>query len=144
MQGVSRVRGWCVWWCVYSNGIITTPALQQLARDYTAKGNGKMVLPINEIDEFIDVLSMDCNVSAMDVEVVNRGVQKGYRSSDYVAHRLSYGQLFDCATVSSEVPPVLKTVYDYDVTSFAEKHYFATSATGRESGTEEKGESKEE
>ena len=24
MQGVSRVRGWCVWRCVYGNGIITT------------------------------------------------------------------------------------------------------------------------
>jgi hypothetical protein len=62
---------------VYSNGIITTPALQQLARDYTAKGKGKMVLPINEIDEFMDVLSMDCNVSAMDVEEVDRGVRRG-------------------------------------------------------------------
>ena len=36
----------------------------------------------------------------------------------------------------------LKTVYDYDVISFAEKHYFATSATGRESGTEYEGESR--
>ena len=101
MSGVSRVRGWCVWWCVYSNGIITTPALQQLARDYTAKIGGKMVLPLNEIDEFMAVLSMDCNVSAMDVEEVDRGVQRGYRSSDYVAHRLSDGQLFDCITMTS-------------------------------------------
>jgi hypothetical protein len=79
-----------------------------------------MVVPINEIDEFMDVLSMDSHVSAMDVEEVDRGVQKGYRSSDYVAHRLSDGQLFDCITMSSDVPLVLKSVYDYDVITFAE------------------------
>jgi hypothetical protein len=33
-------------------------------------------------------------------------------SSHYVAHMLSDGQPFDCATVSSEVPIFLKTVYD--------------------------------
>jgi hypothetical protein len=74
----------------------------------------------------------------MDVEEVDRGVQRRSRSSDYVAHRLSDGQLFDCITVS-EVPLVLKTVYDHDVISFAEKHYFTTSATsttGGESGAE--------
>ena len=25
MQGVSRCKGWCVWWCVYGNGIILRP-----------------------------------------------------------------------------------------------------------------------
>ena len=125
-----------------------TPALQKLARDYTAKMSGKAVVPVHEIEEFKDAILIDCNVSAMDVEEVDRGVQKGYRNSDYVAHRLSDGQLFDCITVSSDVPLALKTVYDYDVISFAEKHYFttsvisATSTTGGESMTEEEGGSK--
>jgi Raffinose synthase or seed imbibition protein Sip1 len=119
-----------------------TPALQELARDYSAKSSGKTVVPVHEIDEFKDAISIDCNVCAMDVEEADRGVQKGCRTGDYVAHRLSDGQLFDCITVSSDVPVVLKTVYDYDVISFAEKHYFAKSAIARESGIEEVGESR--
>ena len=118
-----------------------TPALQELARDYTAKSSGKTVVPVHEIEEFKDAISIDCNVSAMDIEEVDRGVQKGYRSSDYVAHRFSDGQLFDCNSVTSDIPLVLKSVYDYDVISFAEKHYFGTSATGRESTSEQGGES---
>jgi hypothetical protein len=51
------------------------PALQELDLDYTAKGNGKMVLPVHEIDEVKDVLSTDRNVSAMNVEEVDRGVK---------------------------------------------------------------------
>ena len=105
-----------------------TPALQELARDYTAKGGSKAVLPVNEIEEFKDALSIDCIVSAMDIEEVDRSTQRGHESIGYVARRLSDGQLFDCVTVSSEVPIFLKTVYDYDVISFAEKHYFAASA----------------
>jgi hypothetical protein len=50
--------------------------------------------------------------------------------------------------MSSDVPFFLRTVYDYDVISFAKKHYFTTSATsatsttGRESMTEQGGESR--
>ena len=116
-----------------------TPALQELARDYTAKGGGKTVLPVNEIDEFKDTLSIDCIVSAMDIEEVDRSTQRGHESVGYVARRLSDGQLFDCATVSSEVPIFLKTVYDYDVISFAEKHYVAASAITLEQRKENRG-----
>ena len=116
-----------------------TPALQELARDYTAKGGGKTVLPVNEIEEFKNALSIDCIVSAMNIEEVDRSTQRGHESIGYVARRLSDGQLFDCVTASSEVPIFLKTVYDYDVISFAEKYNFAASAITSEQRKESGG-----
>jgi hypothetical protein len=85
-----------------------TKALQQLDLEYTAEGDGKTVLPINEIDEFMDILPI-----RLDPSVVTDAAFGG-----------------NLATVSSEVPLVLKTAYDYDLISY----YFTASVITSEQG----------
>ena len=82
-------------------------------------------VPIYELEEFSAALSISRSVSPLDIEEVLVAAQNSQTTAlEYVAHRLSDGSMYDCASLSSPVPIHLEGVFDYEVISFAKKYYF--------------------
>ena len=90
-----------------------------------SKEGKKARVPIYEMKEFSSALSVSWSVSPLDVEEILSAAQSDQtNTAEYIAHRLSDGCISNCDLLSTAVPIHLKSVFDYEVISFAKKYYF--------------------